>query len=259
MAKIPLGIPHVCGSVVKNPVGILQVCAIAVKIPVGIPQVGGFALRIPVGIHHVLWLRDQEPGRDTSSFVASQSRSWLGYLKFVSSWSRSRLAYLKFCVVVVRIPAGIRQLCGQDSGESGIPPVLWLCDQDPGWDSSSLRVRGEDPGWDTSSFVASRSRSRLRYLNFCGFVLKILVGMPPVCGFVVRNPVGIPSNLWLRGHDPGRDTSSFVVSCRKFVALQSRSRFGQDPGLDTSSLWVRGQDPGRSRSRLGCIKFVGSW
>ena len=163
-------------------------------------------------------------GIASSSFVAPWSGSRLGYLKFVASWPESRLGYLEFC-----------------------------------------GSRGQGPGWDTSSFVASQSGTRLGYLKFvpfvvkipvgihrtfvvswsriwlgylnkfCGFAVKIPVGIPLVCGFVVRipaAPAGIPQVLRLRG---------------------------QDPGLDTSSLWVRGQDPGRSRSRLGCLKFVGSW
>ena len=146
-------------------------------------------------------LRGQDPGWNTSSFVDSQSKSrlgylklvaWrrLGYLKFVASWSGSRFGYLKLCGFVVKI-------------QVGIPQVLWL--------------RGLDPGWDTSSFVASWSVSRLEHIKFCGFVVMIPVGVPQVCSFAVRNPVGGTSSLWLRGQDPGWDT---------FVASRSRSRLG---------------------------------
>ena len=50
----------------------------------------------------------------------------------------------------------------------GIPQVLWLRSENPGWDTPVLWLRvlnpgripqvlwlGEDHGWDTSSFVAS--------------------------------------------------------------------------------------------------------
>ena len=112
----------------------------------------------------------------------------LGYLKFVAAWPGSR----GFCGFAVRIPVGISQVCG---------------------------------------FV-------VRILKFCGFAVKILVWIPQVCGFVVRIPVGIPKVLWLRGQDPGWNTSS----------LWFRS---QNPGWDTSTFLAS-----LPTSGLGCLKFV---
>ena len=200
----------------------------------------------------------QDPGRDTSSFVALQSRSRLGCLKFVfvASQSRSRLGYLKFVV------------SWSGSRLHGIPQVLWLGGQDPG--SGIPQICGFS--WSGSrlgylKFVASCARCLPQVLGFtlripvrtpqvswlrgpdagCGFVVKII---PQVCGFVVKMPV---SSLWLRGQDLGWDISSFVAS-------QSRSR------LECINLWLRSQDPGcdtsslvRSRLGSGYLKFVVSW
>ena len=239
--------PEVCGFALKIPVGTLQVCGFAVQIPAGIPQVWGFAaqipqvcgfvLNVPVGIPQSSLVASRSRSRlGHLKVVASCSRSRLGYLKFVSSWSGSRLGYLKLCGF-----AGCFKLCGFVVRIPGcIPQVLWLRGRDLAWATSSLcsrsgsRVgilRGQDPGWDTSSFVASRPRSRLRYLKlvasrsrprlaylkFCGSAVKIPVRMPQVSGFVVRIPVGISQVLRLRTQDPGWNTSSLVVS-------RSRSR-----------------------------------
>ena len=142
------------------------------------------------------------------------------------------MGFLKFCDFAVRIPVGIRQVCGFASKiPVGVPQGLWL--------------GAQDTGWDTSSFVASWSGSRLGYLKLCGFVpqvcgfaVKIPVGIPQVCGVAVKIPVGIPQVLWLRGQDPGWDTSSVAI------ASWSRSRLGYlkfgDPGWGTSSWWLRG-------------------
>ena len=58
-------------------------------------------VKIPVGIPEVLWLRGEDFGWDTSSFVAP------------------RLGYPKCSGFVVKIPVGI-------------PQVLWLCGENPG-------------------------------------------------------------------------------------------------------------------------------
>ena len=212
--KIPVGVPQVLWLrsqgpgwdasrlwfVVKIPIGMPPVCGFVVRTPAGIPQVCGFVARIPVGIPQVLWLRGQDHAWDTSRFVASRSVSRLGYLKFVASLSRSRLGYLK-----------VWWLRDQDPGWD---PSTFLASlaRYPGWDTSSLRLRDQDPGGDTSSFVASWCRSRLGYLKFGGYVVKIPVGLPQVCGIVVTTPVGILQVLWRRGQDPGWNTSSFVRS-----------------------------------------------
>ena len=118
------------------------------------------------------------------------------------------MGYLKFCGFADKIPVGI-------------PQVLWLRSQDPGWDSSSLWLP-----------------------EVCGFAVRNPVGIPQVCGFVVRIPVGIPQVLWNRipeelwvgGQDPGWDSSMWLWLG------------GQAPGRDTSSSsW--------SGSRLGYLKF----
>ena len=219
-----------------------------------VPQVCGFVGKMPTGLDtSSLWLRGQDPGWDISSFVASQSRSWLGpgYLKFVVSWAGSRLGYLKFGGFAVKIPVGIRQ-------------VLWLCSQDPGWDTSSSWLCGPEPGWDTSSlrpgwknssFLVSRSRSRLGYLKFvaswsrprleyfkpqvCGFAVRTPAGIPPVCGFVVRIPCWYTSSFVA---SPSRSRLGYL----KFVASWPRSRLGYlnfpiVAGLP-QVLWLRGQE-----------------
>ena len=349
VVKIPVGIPQVCGCVVRIPVGmhhvvgIPQVCGVVVGVPVGIgSQDPGFVVRIEVAIPQVLWIRDQDPGWDTSSFVASLSCSRLGNLKFVASRSRannipvgkpqvcgfvvritvgihqapsfvasqtrSRLGYLKFrasvCGFVVEIPVGILQ-------------VLWLRGQDPSWDTSSFVRSISRLGYlkfVTSGFVASQSRSRLSrriylklvasrsgsllgylkfccfavktpvgipnfvaswsgsrlgYLKLCGFAVKTPVGIPQVFGCMVRIPVGIPQVLWLRGQEPGWDTSSFSASQAgsrlgyiKFVASQSRSRLDTSIFLASrarSRLGYLKLVVSQSRSRLGHLKFVASW
>ena len=179
----------------RSRLGYLKFCALGVKIPVGIPQ--------------ALWIHGADHGWNTSSFVASRSRSRFGYLKFVVSRSRPRLEYLKFGGYVVKIPVGIPQACGIVVAiPVGIPQVLGR------------------RGPDLSSFVASRSGSRLGYLKFCsfavrnpfgihqvcGFAVRIPVGIPQVCVIVVTSPVRTPQVLWLRGQDPGWDTSSVVAS-----------------------------------------------
>ena len=121
-----------------------------------------------------------------------------------------------------------------------MPQVLWL-------------PAGQDRGWSTSGlWFVIRIPVKLGYLKFCGFAVKILVGVPQqVCGFAVRIPVGIPQVLWLRGQYLDWDTSSFA----ELLWLR-----GQDLGL-----WLRVVDPGwdtssvvvsRARSRLGYLEFV---
>ena len=120
-------------------------------------------------------------------FVASLSGRPLGYLKFVASWSRSLLGYLKFCGFAVTIPVGMPQVCGSGSrfASSFVAP------------SSRSRYFTID----TSSFVASRSRSRLGwsgsrlgYLKFCGFAVKVPIGIPPCL------PCMMNQNRQPRGH-----------------------------------------------------------
>ena len=110
-------------SLSRSLLGYLKFCGFALKIPMGnlkfvasrsarlgyILQVCGFAVRIPVGILQVLWLRGQDPdwdarslwlrglgpGWNTSSF--EENPSW-DTSRFVASQSRSRLGYLKFVV-----------------------------------------------------------------------------------------------------------------------------------------------------------------
>ena len=181
-----------CGFVVRIPVGILQVCGFAVKIPVGIPQ--------------VLWLRPgwipQVCGFAVKIPVGTHEVLWLrsndpgrDTSSLVVALSRSRLGYVKFC---------------------GFVPVdtssWWPRSQDPGWDKSRFVASQSKSRWGSSTFLASWSGSRLGYLKFCGFVVKI--------------PGGIPQVLWLRG---------------------------QDPGWDTSSLWLHAH----AGPRLGHLKFCG--
>ena len=187
--KIPVGISQVCGFAVKIPVGISRVCGFAIKIPDGIPQVCVFAKKIPVEIPEVCGFLVKVPVAVPQDWwLRGQDISRLGYLKFVASWSGPRSGYLKFCGFAVKI----------------------------------------------SSFVV---RLPVRISKFCGFAVKI--------------PVGIP-----RSQHSGWDYL-------KFVASQSRSRWdiphilwlrGQDPGWDTSSVWLRGQDPGWDASSV-----VASW
>ena len=128
-----VGIPQVGGFVVRIPVGVRQVCFLAVRNPVRIPQVCdfvvrmrlgylkfcGFTVKMPVGIPQV-WQVKILPYRDPSNL-------WL------CSWTGHRLGYLKFCGFVVKIPVGV-------------PQVLRLRSQDPGWDISSFRLRGQERG-----------------------------------------------------------------------------------------------------------------
>ena len=205
-------------------------------------------------------VRGQDTGWHASSFVVSRSRSRLEYLKFVASWSRTRSGYLKPCGFALKIPVGR-------------PEVWWL--------------RGQDPGWGTSSFVASRSRPRLKYLKFCvasqsrsplgylkfvsswsGFRIgyRIPVGIPQVCGFRARSQLEYLKFVRLRGQDPGWDTSSFVASSRLDTSSLSCTvkipvwapdilwLRGQHPGRDTSSLWLRGQEPGWDASNVVALR-----
>ena len=305
--RIPVWIPQVCGFVVRIPVSSLWVRGedpgwdapsfvasagqdpgwstsglwFVIRIPVklgylkfcgfvGIPQKCGFVVKTDTSS---LWPRGPHPGWATSSFAASRSRSWLGYLnKFVASRSGSRLGYLRFCGFVVSIPIGIPQVllncCGFVVKTSvcgfvvripvGIPQVLWFRGQDPGWGTSSLWLRSQDPGWDTSSLSLRGQYSGwvlhqvswlrclkflvLGYLKFCGFVP---VGIPQVCGFAVKIPVGIPQVLWLRGQDGRRDTS----------ASRSRSRSGYSSFVIPFRIYLQFVVSWLG-SRQGYLKFV---
>ena len=131
----------------KIPVG--RFCRFVVKIPVGLPHVYGpgrdtssFVAswsRSRLGILKFYDFMGKTPGWDTSSFVILSSRSRLGCLKFCGLWPRCRLEYLEFCSFGVKIPIGI-------------PQILWF--------------RGQDPGWYTSSFEVSWSRSEFGYLDY---------------------------------------------------------------------------------------------
>ena len=137
---------------------------------------------------------------------------------FVASRS-TRLGYLKF---VIPIPVGT-------------PQVLWLCSQDPGWDTSILWL-----------------------LQVCGFVIP--VGIPQVLR--LRGQDG--GSWWLRGQDPGWGTSSLLPRGQE-PGWDTSSLWlrGQDAGWDTSSLWLRSQDAGWGTSsfvadpRSGYLKFGG--
>ena len=280
--------------------GHLKFCGIAVKIPVGIPQLlwirpvaylkfvlsqsrsrfglltfCGFAVKIPAQIPQALWLRGQDPGWRCLEFCGFAVKILVGvYLEFVASRSRSRLGYLKFVFCVFKIPVDIPQVCGVavkiPVGDTS--KFARLRGQDPGWDylkfgGFALKIPvgiPQDPGWDTSSLWASWSGSRSGYLKFCGFAVKIQGRIPQVLWLRGQDSGWDTSSLWLHAHagprlghlkfcgiagqDPARDTSSFV-------ALRSRSRLTylkfvacgfvvRIPVGDTSSLWLRCQDPG---------------
>ena len=209
-----------------------------------------------------LWLRGADPGWNTSSSVASQTRSRLGCLNFSGFASKIPVGIPQVCGFAVRNPVGIPQVCGFVVRiPVGIPEVVWL--------------HGQGPGWGTTSFVASWSGSRLGYLRFVasqsrsrwsgsrlgyltqsrsrlGYLKSVKLGYLKFCGFAVKIQSRIPQ---LRGQDPGWGTSS----------LWLRS---QDPGWDTSRLWLLGADPGwdtlqvcgfvvRIPLKLGYLKFCG--
>ena len=93
----------------------------------------------------------------------------------------------------------------------------------------------------------SQSRSRLGYLKF-------VASRPRSLKFVAScstSRLGYLSQaLWLRGQDPGWDTSSLWLRA-------------QDPGWDTSSLCLRGQGAGWDTSSFVASRdassFVASW
>ena len=263
------------------PVGIPQVCGFVVKIPVGIPQVCGFVGRILVGVPQALWLRGQDrfsswsgSGWDTSSLVASRSRSQLGYLKFCGFGVKYRVMTRmpQVCSFVGRIPVGIHQ-------------VMWLRGKHPGWDTSSFAASWSRSRLGYFKFVSSWSGSRLGFLKFCGFAVKIPVGylkfcgfalkipmgnlkfvasrsarlgyILQVCGFAVRIPVGILQVLWLRGQDPDWDARSLWL--RGLGPGWNTSSFEENPSWDTSRFvasWSRFWLGLWARFRLGCLKFL---
>ena len=226
VVRIPVGIPQVVASPSRSRLGYVKCCGF---VPVGYLKFVDSQSRSRSGLMKFLWLRSKDPGRDTSSFVASsrlipqvggiavkmlvgipqglwlRSQNTPPALKFVASWSRSRLGYLKISGFAVKIPVGTPQVCGSCSCRTpvGAPQVLWH--------------RIQDPGWDTSTFVASQARIRVSYLKFCGFAVKIPAQIPQALWLAVKIPFGMPQVLWLRG---------------------------QDSGWSASSLWRRGQDPG---------------
>ena len=116
-------------------------------------------------------------------------------------------------------------------------------------------LRGQDP-----------SSLWLCAVKPCGFAVKIPVGTPQVLWLRGQDPGWDTSSLWYRRRDPGWDPSSFGASWSgslKFCGFAVKIPVG-----DTSSWWLRGQDPvwdtssfvaSRSGSRLAYLKLVLSW
>ena len=184
-----------------------------------------FAVKMPVGIPQDLWLRGQDPGWDTSNFVASLSRCRLGCLKFYGfvvktpveisqilrlrgqdpsrdtasvegSWSRSRPGYLKFC------------------GISRYRKFIDFIIKIPLWIFQLLSIRGQYHGLDTS-------RSRLGYLKYCDFVIQIEISIPQILwfrripqvwGIMDKTPTRIPQVWWPTWSRPRLGFSSVMAS-----------------------------------------------
>ena len=120
-----MGYPSFGASLEKSRLGCLKFCS--------------FVVKTPAGVFKVLLLHGQDPGRDTSSVVAS--------------WSR----YCKFCGFVVKVPAWIPQvlsLRGQDSVVLHLKLCRFVVKMPVGI-PQVLGLRWKNPDWDTSTFVPS--------------------------------------------------------------------------------------------------------